>query len=72
MLEEFSIAGDTVRYNKDLEMQKRRVRELVINACREYNQLVLSVRNLLGFKEYEGKNESGYIEKYPSLKLIFI
>ena len=38
--EEFSIVGDTVRYIKDLEKQKRRVRELVINSCRECNQLV--------------------------------
>ena len=42
--EEFSITGDTVKFIRELESQKRRVRELVINACREYNQLVLSVK----------------------------
>ena len=42
--EEFSISSDTIKYIKELETQKRRVRELVINACREYNQLVLSVK----------------------------
>ena len=42
--EEFSITGDTVKFIKELETQKRRIRELVINACREYNHLVLSVK----------------------------
>ena len=35
---------NTVKLIRELETQKRRVRELVINACREYNQLVLSVK----------------------------
>ena len=42
--EDFAISPDIVKRINELENQKRGIRENVINACREYNQLVVSVK----------------------------
>ena len=42
--DEFNIPPEVVKRMNELENQKRGLRELVINTCREYNQLVMSVK----------------------------
>jgi hypothetical protein len=68
--EEFSISPEVVKRINELENQKRGIRELVINSCREYNQLVMNIKKeteKIIFKEEFSKLASENISRLQNI-----